>query len=231
MQPDRRRFLLAGISLAATRRLWGQDNSFSLTIPLELDLSQFSYSVVASESCTLELQFMADGVRPLSAGRKWGMEPKKPVVLLNQSVKRPNDAKTVGLHANVYPNGKKTPSIAGVIQGGPPPDPNVLGRTAIQVPFVDDPDPRPKEGHFTLDLRADSDVFLRIWRRNKSKIGPLVHERSVPTLHKGENPVPWDLLDTSKSLVDPGDFLGTLIAKPTNGKLAESEFFSTFSVI
>src|SRR5450631_1783600 len=129
MRPNRRRFLLAGISLPAIRRAFGQDNSFSLTIPLELDLSQFSYAVVASESCTLELQVVADGGRPLSEGRKWGMEPKKAVVLLNQSVKRPSDAKTVGLHANVYPNGKKTTSIAGFIQGGPPLDPDVLRRT------------------------------------------------------------------------------------------------------
>lgn len=111
------------------------------------------------------------------------------------------------------------------MHAGPEPDPARLGRTALKVPLVDDPDPRPNEGHFTLDLRADSDVLLRIWHRTKTRNGSLVHQRSVPNLPKEESPVPWDLRGNDKSVVNPGDFLAVMMAKPRNGNLDQSGFF------
>jgi hypothetical protein len=229
----RREFLLAGAALAGVRILQGQvDSSFTLQFPpVALDASQpVSLAVVASAPCTLQVQLLGEGNRPLLEPWKWSMEPKSPVSVLNQSVKAGIGEKTLGLRAFVYPSGRKRPHIAGVLQTGTESDKDRLERTAGKVPFFKDPAPRPEEGHFTVSLRAESNVQLRIWRGDNQN-GPIIREELVKNLSVGENPIPWDLRNNRKSIVDPGEYLATLAAIPENTSRSNTLFFASFEVI
>jgi hypothetical protein len=243
MKPDRRQFLVASAALAGVRIAQGQETSFTLQFPpVTLDVSEpVSFAMAVSAQCTLEAQLVGEEDRPLFEVLKWGMESRRAASVLNQSVKALNGEKSVGLRAKVYPSGGKKPHLGGVIQtghvaqtgfvlGAHESDKHRLERTAQKVLFIKDPAPRTEEGHFTVDLRVESNLLLKIWR-GENQTGPLVHERLFRNLREGENPIPWNLRDKRQSVVDQGEYLATLAATPSNARLSNSVFVASFQVV
>ena len=230
MKISRRTFLVTGAAVSGVRIAEAQPApSFTLDFPpAPIDTEQpLSLAVVASASCVLQIQLF-EGERGLLEPVKWTMEPKKPVSIVNQNLKSGTGEKTV--RAFVYPTGPKRSHIAGVITTGAAPDRRVLEQTAERVPFYKDPAPRNEEGHFAVNLRTPSDVLLKIWRDDKKK-GPIVRQEPITNVSAGESNIPWNLLDSRRSVVAPGEYLATLVATPKNASRSNTIFFASFEVI
>jgi hypothetical protein len=231
MTPLRRKFLLAGAALVGTRISRGQvAQSFTLQFPpVTLDSIQpISIAAVASASCDLQVQLKGDRGGLLEP-RKWTMEPKRAVSVLNQSLA--DLAGPAQVRAFVYPRDNAIPSVAIVLQQGTETDSHRLEKLAQRVPFIKDPAPRSEEGHhFTVDLKLESGLRLRIWR-GENNSGPTVHDRRFSNLQPGENPIPWNLRNKNGRAVESGRYVATLLCTPTNSQRSPTYFFATFGVI
>jgi len=234
MKIGRRRFLLAGAVLSSSgisRAL--EVSSFTLQFQVgSFEAGQVSIAAAASAPCTLQVQLFA-GEKPLLESRKWSMESRRAMSVLNQGI---GTAIVTGVgqqglevRAFVYPKGPKRPHIAIVIERGSVTDKDHLQQTAERLFFIKDPAPRAEEGHFNVDLQVNSNLTLRIWQGENAK-RTLVHRRDFRNL-QGQQPIPWNLRNTSGSIVDPDEYLATLIATPTVPNRSKTEFFASFQVI
>src|SRR5262249_28486238 len=152
------------------------------------------------------------------------------------SERSPENA-TAGVFLQIRPSTERRPHFAGVLQTGgesvslpqvkphltafvrggiadPQSDKQRLQETAERLPFVGDPAPRPQEGHFTVALRSESKLQLKIWPGQNQRGNP-IYEHVFRNLPAGDNPVPWGLKNNRGSVVDAGEYLATLVATPS----------------
>jgi hypothetical protein len=254
MEPDRRQFLWACVGFAVVQIVHAQQPSFTLWFPPEsLDLSKpFGFAVVASAACHCEVGVVdADKRSLISAPAKWDLEPKE---AQSKLIERPaperfSETGTAGVLLAVRPYTEKRPHFAGVLQTGAgavpltPTKPQLtafirnstsdkqrLEETAASLPFVNDPAPRPEEGHFTVDLRAESRLHLKIWPGENQRCNP-IYAHIFRNLPAGKNPVPWGLRSNHGSFVNPGEYLATLVATPKMTGRSDTLYFASFQVV
>jgi hypothetical protein len=254
MKCDRRQFLSACAGFAAVQLVHAQENSFTLWFrPEMLDLSEsFGFAVVASAACHCEAGVVdADKRSLIDAPAKWDLEAKK---AQSKWIERPaperfSENGTAGMLLLVHPSAEKRPHFAGVLQTGSdslptkrlkpqltafarnsPSDKERLEETAESLPFAKDPAPRPEEGHFTVDLRAESKLQLRIWPGANQRGNP-VYEHVFRNLPAGKNPVPWNLRSKHGSVVNAGEYLATLVATPMMTGRSDTLYFASFQVV
>ena len=255
MKPDRRQFLLASAGLAAAHIVQAQETSFTLSFaPEVLDLSNpFGFAVVASAACHCEAGIVdADKRSLLSAPAKWDLEPKE---AQSKWIERPaperlSETGTAGMFLVVHPSTAKRPHFAGVLQRGDESvslkiqpaafvrgpvrdqqsDKRRLQETAERLPFVGDPAPRSQEGHFTVSLRSESKLQLKIWPGENERGRP-IYDHVFQNLPAGDNPVPWGLRNNRGSVVDAGEYLATLVATPRMTGRSDTLYFASFQVV
>jgi hypothetical protein len=250
MGTNRRQFLWACTGLAASTIAHGEETAFTLQFSSETleRTGALGLAVAASASCSCEAAVVdADG-RGILVG-KWDLEPKAAKSKFAGSSAASGELKAVGARLDVYPQGGKRPHLAGVIQTGGDAEgsmgarPHLTGfirsresdrerleKTAEKLFFLKDPAPRPDEGHFTVDLRAESNLLLKVWQGD-SRTGPVVFAHGYRNLPAGENPIPWNLRDRRGALVGAGEYLATLVATPTSTGRSDTLFFASFQVI
>jgi hypothetical protein len=181
---------------------------------------------------------------------KWDLEPKR---AKSKWIETPTPEKletgTAGVMLEVRPYTEKRPHVAGVVQTGGssvsltrakpqlaafvrdnPNEKERLQASAESLPFVRDPAPRPDEGYFTVDLRAESKLHLKIWPGGNQR-GVPVYEHDFRNLPAGTNPVPWGLKNNSGSIVDAGEYLATLVATPKMTGRSDTLYFASFQVV
>jgi hypothetical protein len=256
MKPDRRQFLWGCAGFAAARMVHAQESSFRLWFPPErLDLSTpFGFAVVASAACHCEVDVVHEDRRSLFFApdnrAKWDLEPKiAKSKLIDTPTPERLETGTAGVMLEVRPYTEKRPHFAGVIHTGAysvsltrakprlaafvrdnANEKERLQESAESLPFVRDPAPRPEEGHFTVDLRAESKLHLKIWPGGNQR-GVPVYEHVFRNLPAGKNPVPWSLINNRGSLVDAGEYLATLVATPKMTGRSDTLYFASFQVV
>jgi hypothetical protein len=256
MKADRRQFVLACAGFAVAPMVHAQQPSFRLWFPPEsLDLSKpFGFAVVASAACRCEVDFVDEEKRSLmvapGGAAKWDLEPKRAQAkMIERAPETSLETGAAGVMLEVRPYTEKRPHFAGVVQtgahsvqltqmkpdlaafsGNNANDKERLKESAESLPFVRDPAPRPDEGYFTVDLRAESKLHLKIWPGDNRRRIP-IYEHVFRNLPAGKNPVPWSLRTNSGSIVDAGEYLATLVATPKMTGRSDTLYFASFQVV
>jgi hypothetical protein len=228
--------------------------------PATLDLSRpYGFAVVASAACRCDVDLVDKDKQSLLSNPntrpKWDLEPKRAQSKLIEAPRSESSLEkaTAGVFLQIRPYTARRPHFAGVVQTGgdsvsleevkpqlaafvrdPPGDQQSdkqrLEQTAERLPFVADPAPRPQEGHFTVALRSESKLQLKIWPGENQRGGP-IYDHVFLNLPAGTNPVPWDLRNRRGSIVDAGEYLATLVATPTVTGRSDTLYFASFQVV
>jgi hypothetical protein len=251
MKANRREFLwgCAGVVAAGIAR--GDEGEFTLGFPpAALDLrGPVGFAVVASAPCVCEPVIRDADNRSLFGAVKWDLEAKKPLSKFTSDITADGGLTPVGIQLRVYPQGRGRPHFAGLIQSGQyatessPAGPHLtsfvptlesdkdrLERTAEKLLFVQDPAPRPTPGYFTVNLRTESNLRLRIWPGENER-GPAIYDHVFPHLCGCETPIPWSLRNSHGSVVEAGEYLATMEATPLHTGRSDTLFFASLQVV
>jgi hypothetical protein len=228
--------------------------------PAMLDLSKpFGFAVAASAACRCEVDLVDKDKQSLLSSPntrpKWDLEPKRAQSKLIETPtsQRSPESATAGVFLQIRPYTDRRPHFAGVLQTGGEPvslremkpqhaafvrasfgdrrsDKERLEQTAERLPFVGDPAPRPQEGHFTVALRSESRLHVKIWVGENQRGAP-IYDHVFGNLPAGDNSVPWGLKNNRGSIVDAGEYLATLVATPRMTGRSDTLYFASFQVI
>jgi hypothetical protein len=257
MKPDRRQFLLASVGFAAAHFVHAEESPFTLWFPpAMLDLSKpFGFAVVASASCHCDVDLVGKDKHSLLSSpntrAKWDLEPKRAQSKWIETPTSERSPETAGVFLQIRPYTERRPHFGGVLQTGGDSVPEVkpqlaafvhaplgdqqsdvqrLQETAERLPFVGDPAPRPQEGHFSITLRSESKLQLKIWPGENER-GKPIYDHVFQNLPAGDNPVPWGLKNNRGSIVDAGEYLATLVATPRMTGRSDTLYFASFQVV